>query len=422
MAQISKPHSNAGEEANRDYNAMFIDILIVATVAAVALLLFSRSLRRSTLWRAMATPLASIIGSGFLVLGPILDFAYGAYAILVMFFLCVASLGFGSAIRFNLAHISDGAGNHDGLIAKAEDIASCALALAYVVSVSYYLNLFGAFSVSLTTTNDPIDAKLVSTAVFLVIMVVGWTRGFRSLERLEYITVSIKLAIIAGLLVGLAGYFYGQAARAELIVNTPELSGWAAVTLAFGLIITVQGFETSRYLVDEYDPKTCIRSMFRAQLLASLIYLTYAALLSFVFAKGELETSETAIVGMMKIVAPVLPAMLVAAALAAQFSAAVADTSGSGGLVHELTRGRINARSCYVALAAIGIVFTWTTDIFELINYASRAFAVYYAIQSAIAALTAWKAQSMVRCVLYTFYALLGVLIVITGAAVEHHS
>ena len=403
------------------YKAMLLDILIITAVAVGSILLWSKMLRRSTLWRAMVTPLASIIGSGFLVLGPILDHAYGAYAIFVMLFLCVAAFGFGSAIRFNLARLPLGSSGNHGFTAKAEGLASYALALAYVVSVAYYLNLFGAFSVSLTAANNPLNAKLVTTAVFLVIMTVGWTRGFKSLERIEYITVSAKLAIIAGLLVGLAGYFYGQASRGELIINSPELSGWSAIALAFGLIITVQGFETSRYLVDEYDIKTCVRSMLWAQVLASLIYLIYVALLSLVFEKGELGTSETAIIGMMEIVAPVLPAMLVAAALAAQFSAAVADTSGSGGLMHELTGGKISARICYVALTAFGIVFTWTADVFELINYASRAFAMYYAIQSAIAAVNAWKSQRFVRCIVYAMFTLLGLLILFTGATVEGH-
>ncbi|MEK9751843.1 MAG: hypothetical protein VW338_01335 [Rhodospirillaceae bacterium] len=36
---------------------------------------------------------------------------------------------------------------------------------------------------------------------------------------------------------------------------------WRAMTLGFGLIVTVQGFETSRYLGDEYDATTRNRSM-----------------------------------------------------------------------------------------------------------------------------------------------------------------
>lgn len=373
------------------------------------------------MWRAMVTPLASIIGSGFLVLGPILDHAYGAYALLVMAFLCLAAFGFGSAIRFNLENMSSKFTNHHAVVAKTEEIASWALAFAYVISVAYYLNLFGAFSVKLTVVDNPNHAKLVTTAVFLVILIVGWTKGFKSLERLEYISVSAKLAIIAGLIVGLAGYFYHQTSSGVWIVNDPVVSDWSAITLAFGLIITVQGFETSRYLLDEYDKKVCSQSMLRAQIFAAAIYLSYVALISFVFERGQISTSETAIIDLMEIVAPVLPALLIAAALAAQFSAAIADTSGSGGLIQELTREKVRARSFYVALCMIGVVLTWTTDIFQLISYASRAFALYYAIQSAIAALHAWHSRRMIRCCVYTMLMVLGALILFTGTAVEGH-
>lgn len=38
-------------------------------------------------------------------------------------------------------------------------------------------------------------------------------------------------------------------------------SGWSSIALAFGLIVTVQGFETSRYLSDANDSQTRIRIM-----------------------------------------------------------------------------------------------------------------------------------------------------------------
>ncbi|MGY9048896.1 hypothetical protein P775_18550 [Puniceibacterium antarcticum] len=49
-------------------------MILLATVVAGHVVLLP-PLARSPLWRATATPLASIIGSGFLVLGPILNAA-----------------------------------------------------------------------------------------------------------------------------------------------------------------------------------------------------------------------------------------------------------------------------------------------------------------------------------------------------------
>lgn len=65
------------------------------------------------------------------------------------------------------------------------------------------------------------------------------------MESLETWAVSLKLAIIAGLVTGLAVHF-GQEARADTLVHPPiQATGWAAITLALGMVITVQGFETS---------------------------------------------------------------------------------------------------------------------------------------------------------------------------------
>lgn len=399
---------------------MLLNAAIVIALLVVLLILWSPRVHRHTTWRAMTTPLASIIGSGFLVLGPILDVSYGRYAPLAMAGLCVFAYLYGGAIRYNMTAIDASHGHRTVLVKRMEEGASWALGFAYIISVAYYLNLFGAFGVSLTAENTPTDAKLLTSAVFVVILFVGWTRGFRVLENLEYVSVAAKLAIIAGFLVGLGAYSYGKATTGELVFNTPQLTGWPALALGFGLIVTVQGFETSRYLGDEYDARTRITSMKWAQWVSTAIYMTYMILLAFDFTPAQEKLSETAIIDMMHLVAPILPGLLVAAALAAQFSAAVADTSGSGGLFEELTHGRVSTRAAYALLAGVGLALTWSVNVFEIISYASRAFAAYYAIQSAIAAVTAWRAGDRLwRVPLYAFLSLLGVAIVLFGQPAE---
>jgi len=399
---------------------VLLNIAILTAVLATAVLLLSPRLMKSQRWRAMITPLASIIGSGFLVLGPLLDASYGKFAPLVMGGLCIGAYLFGAAIRFNIVRIDSSDYQRSTTETHLETAASWALAFAYVISVAYYLNLFGAFGVSLSGANDDMHAKLLTTAVFCVILFVGWTRGFKMLERMEYLSVTAKLAIIAGLMVGLAAFFVGKVQDDTLIFNPAVQTGWTGLTLAFGLLVTVQGFETSRYLGRHYDAETRVRSMKLAQWVSTAIYMVYIGLLSYVFQSGELMLTETAIVDMMKIVAPILPGLLVAAALSAQFSAAVADTSGSGGLFSELTDNRINARRAYALLVAIGLVLTWSVNIFQIISYASQAFAVYYGLQALIAGISAFRAgKSRTYGVLFLLLALLAVAIVIFGQPVE---
>ncbi|MCV2865417.1 hypothetical protein [Defluviimonas sp. WL0075] len=397
---------------------MLIDALILAAGLGTAGLLLWPRLARARLWGATVTPLASIIGSGFLVLGPVLEHSYGVYAPFVMALLCLAAYAFGGAIRFNITRRMDGKGHRSAAEERLETLASWALAFAYVISVAYYLNLFGAFAVSLTPFASALGGRIVTTAVFGVILATGWLHGFRALERMEQISVGIKLAIIAAMLAGLAFYFGGKLSDGGLVFDPPTLTGWPAVQLAFGLIVTVQGFETARYLGAEYDAPTRRQAMRIAQWLSTAIYLAYIGLIAYLFTPDEAQLSETAIIDMMRIVAPVLPGLLVAAALAAQFSAAVADTGGAGGLVSELTRGRIPTRSAYLVLVAAGLALTWAADIFAIIAYASRAFALYYAIQALIAAAGA-RETSRPQALAYAALAGLGAMMAIFGTSAE---
>lgn len=391
-------------------------VIVLAVMAAGAILLWPR-LARARLWRATITPLASIIGSGFLVLGPILNDSFGYMAPLVMAALCAGGYAFGAAIRANIVTLEQGA--PDLARQRLEVLSGWALAGAYVISVCYYLNLFGAFAVSLTPLHSELAARVVTSAMLALILAVGWTRGFDALERMEQVAVGIKLAIIAGLIAGMAGFFVTQSRGDALVINTPVVTGWPAVTLLFGLIVTVQGFETSRYLGDEYDADTRVRSMRLAQSISIVIYMVYIGLLSYLFAEGAVALTETAIIDMTAIITPLLPALLVAAALSAQFSAAVADTSGSGGLVAEQSNGRFSARRTYVLLTLTGIALTWAANVFEIISYASRAFALYYALQAAIAARTARQQGQPLQALLYAALTLLGALIILFGTPVE---
>lgn len=395
-----------------------LNALILSVVVLFGAVLIWPRVANSTIWRATITPLASIIGSGFLVLGPILDVSYGGYAPLVMIGLCAVAYLFGSAIRFNIQDIEMHPASST-LLVGLETAASVVLAFAFIVSVAYYLNLFGAFGVSLTDLNDSFHANLLTTAVFMVILFTGLTRGFSALERMEQVSVGLKLAIIAGLVFGLAVHFGQVTGEHGLRFDPPQVTGWAGVTLMAGLIVTVQGFETSRYLGATYDAGMRIRSMRLAQWISTGIYCLYIFLLTYAFQSDPLSLDETAIIDLMQIVAPILPLLLVVAALSAQFSAAIADTSGSGGLLTEVTKGMVTERHAYALLVGVGVSLTWTANIFEIISYASRAFALYYCIQSGIAAIRAAHRGSARQTVFFAAMAILGGAITLFGTSVE---
>jgi len=53
------------------------DIAMIAAAVAIAVVVLRPAMLRSQSWRATVTPLASIIGSGFLVAGPVIGHAAG---------------------------------------------------------------------------------------------------------------------------------------------------------------------------------------------------------------------------------------------------------------------------------------------------------------------------------------------------------
>lgn len=398
-------------------NPRLTDAIALLALVPVLILLLVPMVRRREGWRATVTPLASIIGSGFLVVGPILSDVAGHGAALAMFGLCTLAWLFGSAVRFNILHAepltADGA---HATLHRVDRFSELCLALAYFISVAYYLNLLGAFLLKGVGVADPMLAHGVTTAILVGLAALGWLRGFRGVERVEIYAVSFKLAVIAGVLAALLAVWLAEPAARHLPPHdvTP---GWRELRTLLGCVILVQGFETSRFLGRSYPAELRVRSMRWAQLLSTAIYVAFIALLLPHVPVGHAgsQVEETEIIDIVGRLASLLGPLLVLAAVAAQLSAAIADMGGAGGLLDELTT-RMTPRRAYVAVAAVAIVLTWSVDLFGIIAIASRAFAVYYALQCALAARLATGRP--VRRVLYVVGAVLALVVVLFGLPV----
>ena len=373
---------------------MIANIIVIVATLLITLLLFSRPVEKSSWWAATVIPLASIIGSGFLVVAPILQMSMGRYAVFAMAGLVGVAYLIGAAIRFNIRHVEPklAAGTLHTAPKSLEVLSQWALSFAYIVSVTYYLALFGDFLLRGVNMVDPRLSHIITTAVLIFIAVYGQHRGFNFLGRFE----ALKLGIIAGLLAGLAWGNYDAWSQSLWHLPPATEPGWHDWRIILGMLIVVQGFETSRYLGDKFPPKLRIRTMRYAQWISGGIYVLYIALMLYYF-NYPLPPSgqDTAIITLSKHVAAILPVMLLVLALIAQFDAAVADAQGGSGLMEELSRRRITLGMGYGIIAAGGVVIIWTSNIFQIITYASQAFAVYYMLQSMVAALTAAKHEDI---------------------------
>lgn len=399
---------------------------MVVVAAAVALVTLRPKLLHAPVWRATVTPLASIIGSGFLISGPILAHVAGNFAWLVMLALCFAAYLLGEAVRSNILSIEPllEAGDRPRAVAVLEQLSDLALAFAYFVSVTYYLNLFVAFGLRAGDVVDPALTRTVASVTIALLGALGCLGGLQALEGVETRAVGLKLALIVGLLAALAyaGAIAFGSGRLELPMPA-HTSGWQEVGIALGLLILVQGFETSRYLGDAYDAAMRVRTMRYAQLLATAIYVAFIVLITPYFT-GRLPErgGETAIIDMLAPLGAAVGPLIIVAALASQISAAVADMNGASGLLSSATRHRVPMAIGYVLTAAVALFITWTADIFEIVVFASKAFALYYALQAALALYTSLRAgpdRHLGKAILFALGLIVAIAVLAFGLPAE---
>ncbi|MGD9809829.1 MAG: hypothetical protein AB7U35_00665 [Sphingobium sp.] len=400
--------------------------IMLAGAALVALITLNPKLLRNADWRATVTPLASIIGSGFLIAGPILGDASGRLAPFAMFGLCATGWLFGSAIRYNIRHAEplidpDGSPLWLERIDKASDLA---LALAYFVSVAYYLNLFAAFGLRMANIEAETAVRWLSVGVIATLGSIGTLRGLRWLENIELPAVGLKLALISGLLMALVVSFVLAISNGQLsIPHIDHPRGMHEIGVLLGLVILVQGFETSRYLGHSYDRQTRIRSMRNAQIIATAVYVPFITMMTPYFLANPIEgkLSETAIIDILQPLGWAVAPVIIATALASQLSAAVADMNGAGGLIRSASSNRINVKWGYAATATISILITLTANIFEIIVYASKAFVFYYALQSATALVLALQKErrNLVRAAFYALAVMIAIAVLALGVPAE---
>lgn len=360
---------------------------IVATLL-VTLLLTVGPVARSETWRATVTPLASIIGSGFLICGPLLAHEFGSAALGAMALLLVLAYAVGAVVRFNIVHVeklAETLGQHDPM-AWAMRITQGVLGLAYAVSVAYYLKLLAEFGLKRLPMPEAIHSLVANgmvTAIILGIVALTFSGNIRKIEHAAHASVSLKIGIIAGLLAGL-GIWWMQH-RGHIASLPPTRISLASIPMLLGLLIAVQGFETSRYLGDSYSGPVRVRTMRLAQWLSSVIYLAFIALLTPFLRVAEHTQGVAGILDIMTGVAAILGIFVLVGAAASQLSAAIADAIGAGGLVVEVSQRRLGVRGAFMLTSAMSIAIVWLTDPFQVVALASRAFALFYAAQAALA-------------------------------------
>ena len=365
--------------------------VVLVIIAAIGLLcMFHPRLLNNTSWQATLTPLSSIIGSGFLIIAPMLASVIGIYSPIAVTGIVILAYAIGGVIRFNIMNAEPLLHDKDAnpLIYKIDFVANAALSLAYVTAVAFYLSLLSSFLLNYLGFVDQFGwERALTTVIIVFIAAIGFLRGLGGLEKLEAFAMSIQLSIVAALLVGVSVYdFNFIQSDQSLSFDIKERSWTTKAFMLAGILLVVQGFETSRFLGEKYSPEMRVRTMRRAQLIAGALYVISVILLMPIVQHINLAHIRIAdIVAATGLAAAALPLMLIVAAIMSQFSAGVADTVGAGGLASETSRGKFSSNKGYLVVAVFAIILVWTANLLEIIALASRAFALYYLLQCVVA-------------------------------------
>ncbi len=348
---------------------------------------------------ASVTPLASIFGSGFLIIVPVLERTLGALSILGIGGVCALAWFVGTAIRHNVGTVEalNDAGDLDPSTERIDQASDLVIVVAYVISVALYLRIMSQYVVEFVASGSVGAERALASGAVLVIVGVGLVRGFGGLDAMERAALGAVLVLIT--ILGGALFFHDAADLAGGGIDLPPVPdrGIGQVLMALGgIVITVQGFETVRYLGEEYDRETRILSCRLSQVVSALIYVGFVAVATPVMGLGTGDGADGTLLDITSRVVPLLSLPIVIAAVLSQFSAATADTVAADGNLHRLAPKLMSGPRPFVLSGIAAVVLIWSIPTFTIIAIASRAFAAYYALQCAVALRTSERTSAKV--------------------------
>ncbi len=343
---------------------------------------------------ATVTPLASILGSGLLIIVPVLERAFGLFAVFGAVAICAIAWLIGTVIRHNVIVVEqrEADGSLDRRTWQLGRVADAVIVIAYVISVALYLRIMAQYIVGFfNSAGSALWEPIIACVAVAAIVAIGVTRGFRGLDLLD--RVSIVAVLLLTTLLGSVLLLHDGAevaAGALRLPPIPSVAPISALLVLGGIVITVQGFETVRYLGDHFDAPTRVKASRLAQIIASFIYITFVAVATPVMGLGTPAGDDITLLDITARIAPWLALPLALSAVLSQFSAAIADTAAAEGNLRGLGRWFTGSRP-YLVSGAAAILLAALVPTLIIVTIASQAFAAYYGIQAVISLRTSAK-------------------------------
>lgn len=335
---------------------------------------------------ATVTPLASIFGSGFLIVIPILERELGALAVVGMAGVCLMAWMIGIAIRHNVAAVEPlaDAGRLDPTTSRIDRASDLVIVVAYVISVALYLRILALFAVGYVSNGSGAAERMLAVTLVLLITAIGLIRGLAGLELLERLALGAVLVLVLAIGATFAGKDVQQLGGGLHLPPVPSRGLVSGLLVLGGIVITVQGFETVRYL-QHIDRGARIVGCRLSQLISSAVYVLIIALATPLMGLGTVSGADRGLLELVQRVAPLLVLPLVLCAVLSQFSAATADTEAGVGNLRVIGWAPLRGRRRYLLVGGAAAVLAGTLGTSIIIVVASRAFAAYYALQCTVA-------------------------------------
>lgn len=344
--------------------------------------------QRRQVLRATITPLASIFGSGFLIIVPVLERSTGAWSPLAIAGVCALAYLVGTVVRHVVRHVEPRIerGDLDRVTRRTEQFSDVVIVIAYVISVALYLRIMSQYIVEALGLGHPdVWERGIAAAAIVGIVVLGVLRGFDGLDLLDRIALSAVMTLVVLFSAYLLIHDLGLVVDGQWPHPPPTGASATEVLLVLGgILITVQGFETVRFLGDEFDAETRIQASRVAQIVATVVYVGFVVMATPLMGTSTGDGPDQTLLDLIGRVAGWLVVPLVLVAVLSQLSAGVADTAAAEGNLHGLS-SRFRGPRAIVLSGLVAVALAATVPTFTIVAVASRAFALYYALQCVVA-------------------------------------
>ena len=338
--------------------------------------------------KASVTPVASIFGSGFLIIAPILNAILGAYAWIGMLLVCLLAYAVGWTIRHNIMYVEPllASGSLPKTQWHVEKSADVALLFAYCVSISLYIHVMVSFLLAGFGSHSVFWQHFLVVLTIFTIGLIGCTKGLSKLASVDkyalLITVVMIVVIILVFLWSDIQKLYSQ--QSFTLILPEKFSLWTIASVLGGTLIVIQGFETTRYLGKLYSAKMRVTACKFSQLFTSIIYLLFIISLTPWFHLFGTNAKANGLFLLVNKAFLWLAIPLVLVALLSQFSAAVADTIAGGEDLVEIIHNKLEEKHAYFIVCSVALLLSFLNT-YTVLVLSSKAFALYYLLQANLA-------------------------------------